>query len=232
MESKEVFFSVLPVFLIRSGFAVLCGAIIGIERERKGKPAGFRTNTLICFGSSLYMLVSEFVLQRMGVGQVDPTRIAAQVVTGIGFLGAGTIIQSRGTITGLTSAATIWVAAGIGLVVGAGYPWLGLLAAVLTIGTLVVLGKIEPKLLGKCHFVGCDIVFLDDGGRARAEITSMLAEHDVDLSKIKTSSVGHNSSKLRIRFCDKHPTHHRFLAELWRTPGILEIQRDPAEPRE
>ena len=231
MESKELFFSVLSVFLVRSGFAVLCGAIIGIERERKGKPAGFRTNTLICFGSSLYMLVSEFLLERMGGGQVDPTRIAAQVVTGIGFLGAGTIIQSRGTITGLTSAATIWVAAGIGLLVGAGFPWLGLLASILTVGTLGVLGRIEPKLLGKCHFVGCDIVFLDDGGRARAEITSLLVEHDVDLAKIEASTVTENSSKLRIRFCDKHPTHHRFLAELWRTPGILEVKRHSAEPR-
>ena len=230
MESKELFFSVLSVFLVRSGFAVLCGAIIGIERERKGKPAGFRTNTLICFGSSLYMLVSEFLL-RMPGNQVDPTRIAAQVVTGIGFLGAGTIIQSRGTITGLTSAATIWVAAGIGLLVGAGFPWLGLLASLLTVGTLVILGRIEPKLLGKCHFVGCDIVFLDDGGRARAEITSLLVEHDVDLSNIEASTVTQNSSKLRIRFCDKHPTHHRFLAELWRTPGILEVKRHTAEPR-
>ncbi len=229
METKELFFSVLPVFLVRSGFAVFCGAMIGIERERKGKPAGFRTNTLICFGSSLYMLVAEFMLQRLGINQIDPTRIAAQVVTGIGFLGAGTIIQSRGTIVGLTSAATIWVAAGIGLIIGAGFPWLGLLASFLTLGTLVILGKIEPKLLGKCHFVGCDVVFEDDGGRARAEIISILADNDVDISKLEVSQVSANVSKLRIRFCDKHPAHHRFLAELWRAPGIIEVTKETAD---
>lgn len=225
METREVFFSILPIFLLRSGFAVLCGAIIGIERERRGKPAGFRTNTLICFGSCLYMLVTEFILQKMG-SQVDPTRIAAQVVTGIGFLGAGTIIQSRGTITGLTSAATIWVVAGIGLVVGAGFPWLGLLGSLMTLGTLVILHKIEPKLLGKCHFVGCNVVFADDGGRARAEIAALLAEHDVDISKLEIKKIDHASSNLRLRYCDKHPTHHRFLTELWRTPGIIEVTRD------
>lgn len=226
METKELFYSVLPIFLVRSGFAVFCGAMIGIERERRGKPAGFRTNTLICYGSCLYMLVAEFMLQKLGITQVDPTRIASQVVTGIGFLGAGTIIQSRGTITGLTSAATIWVVAGVGLLIGAGYPWVGLLGSMLTLATLVVLGKIEPKLLGKCHFVGCNVIFVDDGGRTRAEIANILSEHDIDLTKLEISKVDHNASKLKINFCDKHPMHSRFLAELWRTPGIIEVTKE------
>jgi len=226
METRELFFSILPMFLLRSGFAVLCGGLIGIERERAGKPAGFRTNTLICFGSTLYMLVSEFILERMGATQSDPTRIAAQVVTGIGFLGAGTIIQSRGTISGLTSAATIWVVAGIGLLVGAGFPWLALLGSVLTVATLNILHRIEPRLLGKCHFVGCNIIYVDDGGRTRSEIASLLSEHDIDITKLETEKVDQKSSRLRLNFCDKHPTHHRFLSELWRTQGIVEITRD------
>jgi len=223
MEHSDLFFSILPTFLVRGGFAVLCGAIIGIERERRGKPAGFRTNTLICFGSALYMLVSEFVIRQVGSTGIDPTRIAGQVVTGIGFLGAGTIIQSRGTISGLTSAATIWVVAGIGLVVGAGFPWLGLLCSLLVLATLVVLGRIEPKLLGRCHFVSCDVVFADDGGRTRSEIAAIFTEHDVDLSKTEVTRMDHNMSKMELQYCDKHPSHHRFLAELWRTPGIVEF---------
>src|SRR5690349_20151530 len=103
MENINVFFTILPTFFIRGVFSVLCGAMIGIERERRGKPAGFRTNTLICFGSALYMMAEEFLVSALNMSGVDPTRIAAQVVTGVGFLGAGTIIQSRGTITGLTS---------------------------------------------------------------------------------------------------------------------------------
>ena len=226
MESLNWLISILPTFLLRGGFAVLCGAIIGIERERKGKPAGFRTNTLICFGSALYMLVGEFILEKLSLATIDPTRIAAQVVTGIGFLGAGTIIQSRGTITGLTSAATIWVVAGIGLVIGAGFPLLGFLCAVLTLGTLVLLAKIEPKLLGKCHFVNCQIIFTDDGGQARAELATILAEHDVDMSKTDVEKVDQDRSQLKISFCDKHPSHSRFLAELWNAPGVIEIVRE------
>ncbi len=225
MESLDRFISILPLFLLRGGFAVLCGAIIGIERERRGKPAGFRTNTLICFGSALYMLVSEFIISQFGGQSVDPTRIAAQVVTGIGFLGAGTIIQARGTITGLTSAATIWVVAGIGLLIGAGFPWLGLLCTLLVLVTLVGLGKIEPKLLGKCQFVSCDIIFVDDGGRTRAEMAGIFSENDVDFAKLDITKVDHHTSRLRFNYCMKHPSHHRFLAELWRTAGIIEVTR-------
>jgi putative Mg2+ transporter-C (MgtC) family protein len=172
------------------------------------------------------MLVSEFILKNIGMPSADPTRIAAQVVTGIGFLGAGTIIQSRGTITGLTSAATIWVVAGIGLIIGAGFPWIGLLCSILVLGTLVVLAKIEPKLLGKCHFIGCDIIFTDNGGRTRAELAAIFTEHDIDFSKFDVDKVDHNTSRLKLRFCDKHPSHHRFISELWRTNGIIEITKE------
>ncbi len=224
-ESKELFLSILPTFLIRSGFAIFCGALIGIERERRGKPAGFRTNTLICLGSCLYMLVSEFLFLRGGMGNGDLTRIASQVVTGIGFLGAGTIIQSRGTITGLTSAATIWVVAAIGLFIGAGFPWLGLLCTILVFFSLVFLAKIEPKLLGKCHFVECEIVFSDDGGRTRAELASVLAEHDIDISALDFSKMEDGRSLLKVSFCDKHPSHNRYVGELWRVRGIIEVTK-------
>lgn len=223
MESKELFLSLFPIFILRCGFAILCGAIIGIERERRGKPAGFRTNTLICLGSTLYMLVSEFILQSFGITNTDPTRIAAQVVTGIGFLGAGTIIQSGATITGLTSAATIWVVAGIGLTIGAGFPLVGLLCTLLTLMTLVILGKIEPKLLGKCHFVTCNVVFADDGGRTRAEIGSILSEYDIDFTKLSIEKIDNKTSRLILKFCDKHPSHQRIISEIWKTPGIIEV---------
>ncbi|MBI1807028.1 MAG: MgtC/SapB family protein [Ignavibacteria bacterium] len=223
METHEFFLSTLTTFFVRAGFAVLCGALIGIERERKGKPAGFRTNTLICLGSTLYMLVSEFIFTKLGILNADPTRIAAQVVTGIGFLGAGTIIQSRGTITGLTSAATIWVVAGIGLLIGAGFPLLGFLCTILVLLTLVGLAKIEPRLLGKCHFISCNVIFADDGGRTRSELATILGEHDVDLSELDIERINHNTSKLRLQFCDKHPSHHRFLTQLWKVHGVIEV---------
>ncbi len=226
MESNELLASIIPVFIIRGGFAVLCGAIIGIERERLGKPAGFRTMTLICLGSALYMLVGEFMQQKTGMSSIDPTRIAAQVVTGIGFIGAGAIIQSRGTITGLTTAATIWVVAGIGLMIGAGFPWLGIFCCALVLYTLVILAKIEPKLLGKCHFVTSHVLFVHTGGHVRGEIAATFSDHDLDISQFDVVTVDHNTSRMKVKYCDKHPSHHRFLAQLWRISGIIEITTD------
>jgi putative Mg2+ transporter-C (MgtC) family protein len=142
---------VLVPFLVRCGIAALCGAMIGLERELKQKPAGFRTNILICVGSSMYMAIGVLLMHQAGVGGVDPTRIAAQVVTGIGFVGAGCIIQQGGRITGLTSAATIWVVAAIGLVAGAGFSLLALISAVMVLATLAVLGPIEERFFHPSH---------------------------------------------------------------------------------
>jgi putative Mg2+ transporter-C (MgtC) family protein len=134
-------------FLLKSGIAIFCGGIIGIERELKRKPAGFRTNILICLGSTYFMLISLLV-GGVTVGRPgDPGRVAAQVVTGIGFLGAGAIIQSRGQIAGLTTAALIWVVASIGLLIGAGYQLLALVGTTLIFLTLTVLGMVERKIL-------------------------------------------------------------------------------------
>jgi putative Mg2+ transporter-C (MgtC) family protein len=146
VETWNQLAAVLPPFLVRCGAAALCGAMIGLERELKRKPAGFRTNILICIGSAIYMSVG-LLLVHAGGEQGDPARIAAQVVTGVGFLGAGSIIQSGGAVTGLTTAATIWVVASIGLVAGAGFPLLAVCAALLVLATLVVLGRFEERVL-------------------------------------------------------------------------------------
>jgi putative Mg2+ transporter-C (MgtC) family protein len=137
----------VPPFLVRCGAAALCGALIGLERELKGKPAGFRTNILICLGAAMYMAAGLLIVNEGGEGGSDPARIAAQVVTGIGFLGAGCIIQQRGRVVGLTTAATIWVVAAIGIIAGAGFPILAFIAAAMVLLTLVVLGQIEERFL-------------------------------------------------------------------------------------
>jgi putative Mg2+ transporter-C (MgtC) family protein len=128
--------------------AILAGGAIGFERQIAGKAAGLRTNILICVGSALFMDLSMNLGTSFGGARIgDPGRIAAQVVTGIGFIGAGTIMQARGSITGLTSAATIFVVAAIGLNVGAGFyrEAMGATAAVMLV--LAGLGTIEHKLL-------------------------------------------------------------------------------------
>ncbi|MCE9601248.1 MAG: MgtC/SapB family protein [Gemmatimonadetes bacterium] len=124
--------------------AILIGGGVGLERELKGKPAGLRTNILICLGSALLMDLSMSLSTRYGG---DPGRIAAQVVTGIGFLGAGTILHTRGQITGLTSAATIWVVAALGLTIGAGYFVEAAGSSLTVILVLVGLGWVEKRYL-------------------------------------------------------------------------------------
>jgi putative Mg2+ transporter-C (MgtC) family protein len=143
--------TILLPFMIRCGAAALCGGMIGLERELKGKPAGLRTNILICIGAAMYMLVGLLVVHAgEGMG-ADPTRVAAQVVTGIGFLGAGCILQQGGRVTGLTSAATIWVVAAIGIVAGAGFPVIAFVATCMVVLTLVALREVEARWLAPAH---------------------------------------------------------------------------------
>lgn len=127
--------------LLRLIAAIAGGAIIGLERELHDKPAGFRTNILICLGAALFTLLSVR-LAEFGT-LVDRSRIAAQVVTGVGFLGAGAIIQFRGNVIGLTTAATIWTVASVGMAFGAGFFALGAASTVLATAVLLALGVAE-----------------------------------------------------------------------------------------
>lgn len=117
--------------------ASTCGMLIGLERELRAKEAGVRTHFLVCFGSALFMIISVYgFLSTKGVDGIrgaDQARIAAQIVSGIGFIGAGTIMVNRGSITGLTTAAGLWVAAGIGMAIGGGLYFIGLLATLLVL---------------------------------------------------------------------------------------------------
>jgi putative Mg2+ transporter-C (MgtC) family protein len=135
--------------IVRLLLAVGLGGAIGLERELSDKPAGFRTNILICLGAALFTEMSVLIATIGAVppGSGDPTRIAAQIVSGMGFLGAGTILQARGSVRGLTTAATLWTVAAIGVAVGAGAFILGIGATVLVIIVLVILGQVERLLL-------------------------------------------------------------------------------------
>lgn len=126
--------------------SLMLGAIIGLERRRKGQIAGMRTFALISMGATLAMLISIYIPQEyMGLKNGDPGRIAAQVVSGVGFLGAGAIIQMKGSVRGLTTAAGIWMAACIGLAVGAGMYIISVIATLLIIFILVNIERIEMR---------------------------------------------------------------------------------------
>lgn len=129
-------------FILRIFVAGLMGALIGLEREYRAKEAGYRTHFLVSMGSALLMIVSQYgfdtLLGETGIG-LDPSRIAAQVVTGIGFIGAGTIIINKKIVRGLTTAAGVWVTSGIGLAIGAGMYVLGICATFLVLAGLELL---------------------------------------------------------------------------------------------
>ncbi|MDD5585305.1 MAG: MgtC/SapB family protein [Candidatus Omnitrophica bacterium] len=127
--------------------AFVLGSAIGLERERKGGSAGLRTHILVCVGSTLIMLVSIYIYDMYkGAAPVDPGRIAAGVVTGIGFLGAGTIMRGGKDIKGLTTAASVWVSSAIGLAVGCGFLSAAFATTMITVITLALLKWLEHRL--------------------------------------------------------------------------------------
>lgn len=129
------------------GLSLLLGSVVGFERKRKGQSAGVRTFALISMGATLAMLLSVYVPQEyLGLKNGDPGRIAAQVITGIGFLGAGAIIQMKGSVRGLTTAAGIWMVATIGMAVGVGMYIISIVATCLILFILVQLERIEHRL--------------------------------------------------------------------------------------
>lgn len=144
LNAKEVSFTSSVFKLLLS---LVLGCCVGMERKRKGQSAGLRTFALICMGASLAMILSIYVPQEyLGLKNGDPGRIAAQVISGIGFLGAGAIIQSKGSVRGLTTAAGIWMVATIGLAVGVGMYAVSIVATVLIIIILKFVEQAEHKI--------------------------------------------------------------------------------------
>ncbi|MEW8955527.1 MgtC/SapB family protein [Clostridium sp.] len=148
--------------LVRIIMAVVIGGIIGYEREYKNRPAGFRTHILVCLGACIVSLIQSYsfyesisIIERnpalSNVIKVDMGRLGAQVITGVGFLGAGTILRDKGEIKGLTTAASLWVVAIVGLGVGMGYYFLTISATLIVVIVLVSLKKFERKYMTAYH---------------------------------------------------------------------------------
>lgn len=136
---------------MRLAAGLVLGAVIGFERELHHQPAGFRTHSLVALGAALFTVVSAYAF----VGPaVDPTRIAAQIVSGIGFIGAGTILQHRGSIRGLTTAASLWAVAAIGTAAGAGLLVMALVGTALILVVLSLLDRVEEFARRRLHLAG------------------------------------------------------------------------------
>jgi putative Mg2+ transporter-C (MgtC) family protein len=165
--------------------ATILGGAIGFERELRGKAAGLRTNILICLGAALFTRLSISVAEGSG----DPARIAAQIVTGVGFIGAGTILHSRGHVSGLTSAATIWLVAAIGVAVGAGALIEAVGATLLVVVVLGVLGQLERYLRA---YGGVSHVTLEVEANPErvGEIERVVREAGLEIEEIRSEEQG------------------------------------------
>jgi putative Mg2+ transporter-C (MgtC) family protein len=174
--------ALLSMFVTRLLIAAILGAAIGFERETKHKPAGLRTNMFICFGAAMYTLLSdELAVEHLG----DHTRIAAQIIPGIGFIGAGSIMRSGMTVSGLTTAATMFVVASIGMAVGGGLFMPAIFATMLILASLEILGRFERRLNIKPLLMRYE-VFGTAADRMIAEITGLLGGAVLENVEIST----------------------------------------------
>jgi len=161
--------------------ALAAGGIIGLERSYRGRAAGFRTHALVCLASSLLMLVTVyehqwFATQNIARVVVDPTRMAQGIMTGIGFLGAGVIVKEGLTVRGLTTAASIWITAAIGILTGIGFYFAAGIGAVLTLGTLSVFRWIESKIPTE-FYANFSVRFARDAVMPEAELRQLISQH-------------------------------------------------------
>ena len=173
--------------VLRLFISALFGGLIGLERETLKRPAGLRTHILVSVGSALLMLVSiGLVAPFAGTPNtnLDPGRIAAQVVSGIGFLGAGTILRHGASIKGLTTAASLWVSAAIGLAVGGGFYLVAVVTTVIVMIALVVLRSLEYHILPGRAFEEINVVVEDVPG-VIGRVTSLMGRRGVDIRSIE-----------------------------------------------
>ena len=213
---------VLPRHLcgvIATLMAIVCGAVIGVERGKRQKPAGMRTMILICLGGCIFTQAGLLMAET----GAEKARVAAQVVAGVGFLGAGAIMHGRGMVVGVTTAAAIWVVASIGVTLGAGYVVPAVFFTCLTFLTLMMEEQIEELLCGRCQWRRLQIRFDDSDGRMRWKIQGVLDDHQVDDSRTEFRTVSPGEGLLLLECCHNHRQHRGVLAELAALPGVSGI---------
>jgi putative Mg2+ transporter-C (MgtC) family protein len=213
--------------------ALIAGGLIGLERSHRGRPAGFRTHALVCLASSLLMLVTVYEthwIPKGGAATVvlDPTRMAQGIMTGIGFVGAGAIIKEGFTVRGLTTAASIWITAAIGILTGIGFYFAALVGTVLALGTLSTFRWIEVRLPTETYAIFM-VRFARDAVMAEPALRTLVESTGFSLHNLSYrlhGDVGHYEYRMVLRTLDVH--NARALAEkLKADPAVLEFRIAP-----
>ncbi len=206
--------------------SVVCGALVGLERERAEKPAGLRTVIMICLGSTIFTQVSML----MATGPMsDPARIAAQIVSGIGFLGAGAIIRSHGTIVGLTTGATIWAIAAVGMTIGCGHVAAGAFFTLVIYLTLTVADRLNWLALGHCEYRRALIYFHPEHGKTRIILQDILDDWQIPDERITDLPAEGGLQSVALTVCSKHRDHSAVLRRLVEVTGVERLEFTKAD---
>ncbi len=198
------------------GTAILCGCIVGMEREIYGKPAGLRTSILVCVGAFLFTMAGQELAQLFGG---DAVRVAAQIVTGVGFLGAGAILHESGRgITGLTTAAIVWVMAAVGMMIGAGLMLSAVLVSAATVVAILLMGQLEKIIHARRTRAFQFHVHDDSNVLERLEM--LVAIHEENIKDFTVQREEKGEYKIAFRFIGSDNERHDFLVMLYELEGI------------
>lgn len=221
-ESLEELTRLGPEFALKFLVAALCGGAIGMERETTGKPAGLRTSILVCVGSMLFTEVSILMAKDAGG---DPTRIAAQIVTGIGFLGAGVILHGkRGGVVGVTTSAMIWVMAALGMMIGAGYLISSILISAASVIMLLTLRRLEVHVHNR---QGVDYSFLiNDDDEQRERFLTILSFYPDNVENTTIAPTGDGDIQISFRFAGPMNDRRELLHSLLAIKGLRRADKE------
>lgn len=224
--------------IVRLLLAIIIGGALGYEREHNKRPAGFRTHILVCLGAAVISMIQQYTIndtiilikkypELSSVLKADSGRLGAQVVSGIGFLGAGTIIHEKGSVKGLTTAASIWVVACMGLAIGSGYYTLSILSAICAVIVLVLLKRFEDKFFYKGSIVKIQIESSDKAQMAQV-IADFFRERNIKIKNIEISleddhKEGENFTSLYTIFVPKYVAVNEILNGLSIQKNIFKV---------
>ena len=221
MALREVTYLAVALRII---VAVVVGGILGLERGMKNRPAGLRTYMLVCVGACVIMLTNQYIYQVFGSG--DPVRMGAQVVSGIGFLGAGTIIVTRrNQIKGLTTAAGLWSAAGVGLALGVGFYEAAIVGTVAVFFVMTLLQRMDNKLHRRSRRLEA---YIELSGISLGDFLRTMREAEIEVSDVQRESGEEESDGVRAYIAtlkgQKRQNHAELMAKVLEVPGVVFVE--------